>query len=121
MVDAVLDYRQGLYKAYYAPNEEEKKKLMKDFFTTNTPHWFSIFEERLNKVGTGFMATDKITIADFVIWDVTCTWIQHEHWRDAFNNPLEKFPKLKAHQELGMKELKTHYEKQPFYPTTIMV
>ena len=111
MVDAVLDYRQSLYKAYYATSEEEKKALMKVFFDTTTPHWLSIFEERLKNVNTGFIATDKLTIADIVIWDLTCTWIQHEHWVEAFSNPLEKFPLLKAHQELGMKELKIHYER----------
>ena len=44
MLDAVLDYRTSLMKAYYAPNEEEKKKLMREFFNTTTPHWMSIFE-----------------------------------------------------------------------------
>ena len=57
----------------------------------------TLFEERLNQTKTGFISTDKLTVADFAIWDKTITFFQHEHWKDAFGDNLKQFPLLKKH------------------------
>ena len=78
----------------------------------------NLFEERLKTNKTDFIALNWVTIADFAIWDKTCTFFTHEHFWDALGDTLKHFPLLKKHQERGFKELKTHYDKSQKFPVT---
>ena len=62
--------------------------MLKEYVSVIIPNWLKIFDGRLRKVGTGFMATKGISIADFAVWDLTCTWLEHEHWKEAFGDAL---------------------------------
>ena len=96
IVDAALDYWTAFLKISSVPESEKWKEIL-NFINTTTPYWMNLFEEWLWRINTGYMATNKITIADFAIWDKTCTLFEHQHWKDAFGQPLKQFPLLKKH------------------------
>ena len=66
------------------------------------------------------MATDKITIADFMIWDMTCAAFENEKYKGLIGDVLKDTPLLKKHRDLGFKELKGHFEKSKKYPTGVL-
>ena len=87
--------------------------------TEKIPKAFEILEARLNKVGSGYIATDKATVADYKLWTQLVTFLDGEFVKDALAPHIESFTKVKEYIARGRSENAAHYEgagKLPFLP-----
>ena len=58
----------AFYKGAFNPDEEQKKKLMEEFFMKTFPTWLAILQKRLEEnTSPDHMVGDKMTIADFAL------------------------------------------------------
>ncbi|XP_073251801.1 glutathione S-transferase-like isoform X1 [Porites lutea] len=126
IVDGVEDLRVAMVKAHFQKDEEEKKKLWKEFFETTVPHRLGKHEALLKSRdgGKGYFFGDKLTYADIafveffqslkVNVDIQKEKEKKEHLPDI-EEILKKFSLLYEYYKrvLAVEEIKTCIEKRP--------
>ena len=104
-VDSLADYcddvGKGVVPIFMAQEEEAKKEAWKKFLTEDVPKSFERLEARLERIGTGYLATDKPTMADYKAWSQLVSFLGHEHIKDALAPHIESFTKVKEYTERG--------------------
>ena len=114
-VDSIIDYcddvTKGIIPIFFAPDSEAKKAAWTKFLTEDVPKAFALFEARLERIGTGYMTTDKATIGDYKAWSLLTSFLDHEYLRDTLAPHIESFTKVKEYIERGRAENAAHYER----------
>lgn len=80
-------------KAFFEKDENRKKELQTKFSTETLPAALKLFDERIGKVGSGFLASSGLTWADLYLFCVL-EWLGDK--REAV---LENFKNVKAHEQ----------------------
>ncbi|XP_048589883.1 glutathione S-transferase 1 isoform X1 [Nematostella vectensis] len=93
-------------KWFMEKDEKKKKELREELDTTHIPAFLEAMSKFLEKNGTGFLVTDKLTYADILVFNV-CD--------NAPAEVLKKCPKMKGFHELiaAIPGIKAWLEKRP--------
>ena len=119
MVEYSSDAFKALTPIFLAEEGEARNAAWRKAFTEDVPKTLGFLEARLEKVGTGYLAGDKATIADYVFWQYVTSFLDNEFIRDSVVDTFAPFPKVKEFQALGRTENAAHYERTaslPFIP-----
>ena len=123
IIECYCDSQFGvLAKAAFNPDFKDPEKqgdILKDATAKGFDALFGQIEQQLEKNGTKFVASDKVTIADVVIAAFYFTNINNpmNPFQASFNTALENYPKSKAYLQHVDKEFKAcnaKYKAVPF-------
>ena len=116
LVDRYQDIGTTIYKPQFMKDEAEKAEAVKKQVEELLPRFLDEIGDRLE---SGWLVGDKITIADFFIGGLYTNYLANDaitFGKESWPTILEKYPKFKAYGERYAAENADYLGSRPAYP-----